>query len=425
MNRRFTKPWLALVAVCACVLPSLLFAQSKPLSPFEIASRLYEQGKYTEAERSFRAVLGQPLDSATRGKATFNLGLTLQKLGRHDEAIKIFEHLLTQPVNDREPGAHLMEPYRNYRPRAQWEIANCLFAKQDYKGAMQAYRTTKEKFPFQSWCGNEKAEYEYRYEFYEGLCLDHLGQTIDALKHYYRAAFNTRMFYSEPEVHFRFVGIYDEAGQSDKLGKLLDSIDADLLARFKKQAAEENLKVDEESLRKVRPTGMMRRILELQSFAQQARRSELIKLLKIQSQVTGPPDDNGNWEAIEASRLLALTPKESVPELLAAAERTPDPDVRWVAYALGRCGGSEALAWLKERASKEENSWALASYCYALTQAGAPGRAIVDRLDLRGLRRESVSGPVPEAQSLRSRFPKSENVRLPDNLAELQLAATP
>jgi tetratricopeptide (TPR) repeat protein len=138
---------MAVGSLCVCLAHGVACgAESKPLTPFEIANRLYEQGKYAEAERSFRAVLGQPLDVPTRGKATFNLALTLQKLRRYDEAIKILDHLLAQPVNDREPGGHLMEPYRNYRPRAQWEIGDCHFAKKEYQAALRAYRTTKEKF---------------------------------------------------------------------------------------------------------------------------------------------------------------------------------------------------------------------------------------------------------------------------------------
>ena len=395
-------------------------ADVKPPTPFEIASRLYEQGKHAEAERSFRAVLGQPLDVPTRGKATFNLALTIQKLERYDEAIRIFEHLLTQPVNDREPGGHLMKPYRNYRPRAQWEIGNCHFAKRDYRSALQAYRTTKERFPFQSWCGNERAEYEYRYEFYQGMCLDHLGNTVEALKHYIQAGFRSRMFHSEPDVHFRIVGIYDETGQSEKLGRLMDSIDSEVLGEIRKKAAEQNTNLDEQGLKSFRPTLMMRRILELQSMAKQGQRAELIKLLKIRGSVTGPPDDNGNWEAIEASRLLAMTPKESVPELLVAAERTPEPDVRWVAYALGRCGGPEALAWLKAQASKEENCWALISYCYSLRQAGEPGRVIISALDPRGVSRDLLMGPARSVAESRYSFPRTNpKVRLPETVSEL------
>jgi tetratricopeptide (TPR) repeat protein len=73
-------------------------------------------------------------EPALRGKATFNLGLTLKQLARYDEAIKVFEDLIDQPVDDQEAGAHLMEAYRNYCPRAQWEIGNCLISKNDHAG---------------------------------------------------------------------------------------------------------------------------------------------------------------------------------------------------------------------------------------------------------------------------------------------------
>src|SRR4051812_992616 len=129
------------------LVPAILFsgvesasAQSKPeLRPLDSANRLFQSGKYLDAERAFRSLLDQSIDVPTRGKATFNLAVTLQKLGRYDEAIQNYNKLLTLSVDDKEAGGHLMEPYRNYRPRAQWEIGNCLFAKMNYAGAMQAY----------------------------------------------------------------------------------------------------------------------------------------------------------------------------------------------------------------------------------------------------------------------------------------------
>ncbi|MEO5804603.1 MAG: tetratricopeptide repeat protein [Verrucomicrobiota bacterium] len=423
----FHHKWIRLLIILAtsCFTIQIISAQSKPLSEIDMANRLFGSGKYAEAEQGFRIVLSKDKDVETRGKATFNLGLTLQKLGRHGEAITIFQKLLTQPVDDKEPGAHLMEPYRNYRPRAQWEIGNSLFAQKNYAAAREAYAKTKEKFPFQSWCGNERAEYEYRYEFYAGLCLDHLGKTVDALRQYYRAAFSGRWFYSEPAVHFRIVGIYEEAGQLRKLPRLLDEIDSRIIAQARGEAETENRKIKEEEWHKVRPTAFIRRILELRSFAQEGRHDELIKLLKIQSAVTGPPDDEGNWQAIEAARLLALTPKQSVTKLLASAKEISEPNDRWIAYALGRCGGTEALAWLKQRALREENFWAVRSFIYAISLAGKEGQVLLDTLASSASGNLAVAiGPYKqgggETQSHIS-FPAiSLKVSLPETASEIQ-----
>ena len=178
--------------------------------------------------------------------------------------------------------------------------------------------------------------------------------------------------------------MYTATGRGAALTRLLDEIDLTLLSDARKQAEKENIKIDEEQIRKFRPTTMMRRILELQSYAAAGRREELVALLKARGSVLGPPDDWGNWEAIEAARLLALTPNESVPVILKAI-RQPQPLAEpWLAYALGCCGGVEALTWLRERASREENIWAARSLVFAIGQAGPQGLPVLTSLAARG-----------------------------------------
>lgn len=358
-------------------------SQTQSASSLTVANQLFGQKKYAEAEQAFRTIIAQQVDAPTKAKATFNLGLTLKNVGRYDEAIATFKQMFDQPISDTEPGSHLMEPYRNYRPRAQWEIGNCYRGKRDYANALTAYRTTKEKYPFQSWCGNERAEYDYRYAFYEGLCLEHLGKTKEAIQRYYCAAFESRYFYSEPAVHFRLIELYVTAGQEKSLIKLLDEIDATLLSEARKQAEKENVKIDEEEILKFRPTMMMRRIFELKSFATSGQFEKLVALLKSHGSTLGPPDYWSDWEAIEAARLLALTPKESVAAMLEIVRQPRPLDHLWLEYALGCCGGAEAVAWLKERAEKEENIWAARALVCAISQAGPLGRTTLNSMSER------------------------------------------
>lgn len=141
---------LSLALIIAASTVHLISAPQPETLPLDAANRLFEERKYSQAEKAFRDLLATTIDNPTRGKATFNLGLTLQRLGRFKEAIAVFEGLIRQQVSDTEPGGHLMEPYRNYRPRAQWEIGNCFRAMNDYGQALAAYRATREKYPFQS-----------------------------------------------------------------------------------------------------------------------------------------------------------------------------------------------------------------------------------------------------------------------------------
>jgi tetratricopeptide (TPR) repeat protein len=118
-----------------------------------------------------------------------------------------------------------MEPYRNYRPRAQWEIGNCYFDQGQYAQALQAYRDTKEKYPFQSWCGNGQAEAEHRYAYYVGLCHEYLGETNAAVEDYLDAVeIDAAGLSFSPQPHLRIVEIYAEAGQMSRLNSLLDDM---------------------------------------------------------------------------------------------------------------------------------------------------------------------------------------------------------
>lgn len=147
--RKVTKLFLMFLFLCAG--HNISFGQAKDV--LAEANQLYVNKQYEQALAAYQKMLGENSDAATRAKIIYNVGLTYQKLKQYDRAVETFKQIFALEVNDREPGGSIMQLYRNYRPGAQWEIGNALFAKGDYEGALAAYRATREKHPFRSGCG--------------------------------------------------------------------------------------------------------------------------------------------------------------------------------------------------------------------------------------------------------------------------------
>ncbi|HIJ64703.1 MAG TPA: tetratricopeptide repeat protein, partial [Candidatus Hydrogenedentes bacterium] len=194
----------------------------------------YELKDYETARQFWRRADKEYRDTAAWAKAVFNIGLSYKDEGKYSEAIAEFERILTADVDDMEPGAHIMETYRNYRPRAQWEIGLCHLAASKHAEALDAFVTGREKYPFKSWCGNCQDAFEYRYAFYEGLCHEYLGQWHKAVCRYFDAA--TVELYSNATVHVRLVDLYERAGQLDDLVSILDSWDKPQIAKYGEKA---------------------------------------------------------------------------------------------------------------------------------------------------------------------------------------------
>ena len=347
-----------------------------------IGNRHHKVKEYDQAERAWLRVIEEFPASTSCAKAVFNLGLLHKHKGQFDRAIGYFSSLLNADVNDLEPGGHIMEAYRNYRPRSQWEIANCLFAQKKYRQALEAYRVTASKYPFQSWCGNAHAEYRYRYAFYQGLCHDWLGDPVTAVGLYHKAISVSHGFYANAAAHIRIVELYAAAGQVKDLEQLLDSTDQDYLAKVKQVLGGRNQRTDQEILQ-TSPTATMRRLLVIRTMAQNSDWEGLISLLKAKGTVAGPHEAyarRGNWEATQAAAILAQHTDQTVPLVVARLTRADAQDAKWLYYALGRCGTDEAIAALKKYALKETNSNWTDAVVYAVSLAGAKGDAALDGL---------------------------------------------
>ncbi|MHC4914666.1 MAG: tetratricopeptide repeat protein [Planctomycetota bacterium] len=117
------------------------------------ATEAYREGRREEALAEFRAVCRKFPESVHCGVALYNAGVVLKDLGRHDAAIAQFEKLIASKVKDREPGAGLMQRFRNYRHQAARRISECWEAKRDHQKAYQWAMSAKFQYSYQGDCG--------------------------------------------------------------------------------------------------------------------------------------------------------------------------------------------------------------------------------------------------------------------------------
>lgn len=386
--------------------------------------REYKNENLSEALKNYQIVCNEYKKSVSYGIAQFNLGMILKEQKKYADAITEFSKLVKSDVNDLDMTPDIMELCRNYRPRAQWEIGNCLFLQGDYKGALNAYKLTQDKYPFQSWCGNEHAQYAYNYAFYQGLCYDWLGQTDMAVKLYYKAVTHSGLLYSNSIASIRIVELYEIAGQTATLKILLDLVDSDYLEKY----SGNNKRTDEELLENS-PSKTMRRILELYQMGKNKDWEGLISFIKIKGTCAGPNEYDArrdNWEAIQASKILSMSPEAAVPLLAAKLEKTDNEGVMWLYYALGCCGTQKAVDILKSYAEKETNCWMTDALIYALGLANDRGRLAIIELEKTAKDNLKISiskyreGKIGE-NNRDIRFPEhKKSLILPKSLNELR-----
>ena len=339
----------------------------------------YQARDFGRAERTWLKLSRQFPGTPTWGKAVFNLGISHKDQSDFEGAIGYFTSLLDSDVNDLEPGGNIMEPYRNYRPRAQWQIAHSLFAQGKYRDALNAYRVGETRYPMESWCGNELGEYAYQSALYQALSHDWLGETREAVRLYFLAAAGM----PGPAASRRIVDLYSSAGRRQELLGILDSWD-----RGHVVAATGNDRSG--ILRLTRPSArsgvVMRRMIELRDEAERGNWEALAQLLRIRGTTAGP--ENGyarreNWEAVEAARLLGAHPDSTENLLLARLGEADAHDRKWIFYALGLCGTKRAVARLQALALEETNGWWTNSVVYGLSLAGPQGRQAIDKLEFQ------------------------------------------
>ncbi len=129
---------------------------------FEKARRAYKDKLHDKAFELYKYISEKYPGSRYWGMAQFNVGYMLKYEKKYNEAVTELSKLLNSNVNDKDLGSHIMETYRNYRPKALWEIGECYIEIKDYKKALKAYEDIRDKYPFQTWCGTEFRENKIR-----------------------------------------------------------------------------------------------------------------------------------------------------------------------------------------------------------------------------------------------------------------------
>lgn len=346
---------IAIVIVLGCNF--VVFSQT--VDPLTEGNKFFEARNYQAAADVYRRIVRTNLDVPTKAKAWFNLGITYQRLRRYDDAINAFTQIFSMNVNDREPGGHIMEPYRNYRSHAQWQIGRSLFEKGDYKGALEAFQAARLKYPLQSWCNVERDSAGYRYALYEGLTYEHLGSYTEAVNSYLRAYVP------------RVAELYDAAGQLDDLKRFLDRKDGESYNATTELARE---RFSREEMKKYHPTRRVQNVLGIYALGHKRDWPALIDLLRKWSSGGG----DGREDVV--ARILARYSEETMPLLKQELGTT------WIRRELiykvfGYAGTPDAVAILKSIAEKEHGMSLAQSLIHALSLAGEPGEKAITELD--------------------------------------------
>lgn len=336
------------------------FGQNQDI--LEQANQLYAAKQYAQAVSAYQKLLTEVSDAPTKAKVIFNLGKTYQQLRQYDKAIETFQQIFAMDVNDREPGGNIMQAYRNYRSHAQWEIGNSLFAKGDYEGALAAYRTTREKHPFRSWCGTCQQSFEYKYDLYEAVSLEHLGKYNEAVSGYLKIS------------HPRLIEIYAANDQLADLKVLIEAKDEPVIAERMKKYAWTREKAGEGL-----STQILSQYFKIYELGKAGNATALMNLTR-QNAKNGNESYIGDWIA----KTLAKHPRLSV--ALVSAELRNLQTYPYLFYrTLGFTGTPEALAQLKALAERAINWNDAVAIVKALSLAGEHGESVLRELEQKSL----------------------------------------
>jgi hypothetical protein len=140
---------------------ALLFAAASPGSISVDAPGLALAFAYTlsgtdqrlSALAIYRDVEKRTSPGPSWGAAVFNQGVLLNELGFPREARQVLRRLIASLVNDRDPGATLMETSRNYRHRAANLLADSYLKDWNPFSAYWWRFQAADRYPFRSWCG--------------------------------------------------------------------------------------------------------------------------------------------------------------------------------------------------------------------------------------------------------------------------------
>ncbi|MEP7075459.1 MAG: tetratricopeptide repeat protein [Acidobacteriota bacterium] len=200
---------LARTAILALVLCSISLGQSRSRLD-EITQTYFNQGQYAQAADAYEKLLDKTADAPTRVEIGFNLGKAFQMLREYDKSVESFKELLLMNIDKDAP----VEAQSDYR-QALWEIGNSFFGQGDYAMALEAYRTSREKFSRRrESCGIR----DFRNETVEGITLERLGRFNEAIPLYLKA----------DDTHL--AELYYSSGQLEDLRDIVSAINEPVIA---------------------------------------------------------------------------------------------------------------------------------------------------------------------------------------------------
>jgi len=147
------------------------------------------------------------------------------------------------------------------------------------------------------------------------------------------------------------------------------------------------------SLSKIEP------FIKIHFLAKEERWDALVDLLQMANTAAGPEEKyvrDGNAKAVLVAKLLASSPKETVPLILArlsakhrySSDGKPRLDTgkravskKWACYALGLCATDEAILYLKSQAIQQPHLHSLPTLIYSLSLAGKKGEKAIDEIE--------------------------------------------
>jgi len=122
----------------------------KIISELEAANKLFNQNKLVKSEEAYRALRAKKITDTTWAMTSNNLGINLRVQKKYKDSIKVLSEILNRKLNNRDPGPHIMEPYRNYHYNACIEISRSYLGAGDYNNAIKYMKLTRKRYVFQT-----------------------------------------------------------------------------------------------------------------------------------------------------------------------------------------------------------------------------------------------------------------------------------
>lgn len=356
-------------------------------APSESSSELLERGNAvfdTDPDESFEAwskVRRHHPNSSEWLKAVFNLGCYWRARGEPQRAITAFTELRDAEVDDLEPDSNLMEAYRNYRHRAQSEIAECYLELEDYGRALESFRLAVTLYPYQTFCGNCAASRRSELISDEARCHDGLGDARRALIYYFRTP---GLSHSR-----RIVELYEGENELDVLQRLLDDIERH------RSPEDDMIWLPSTPLDWKPSVGSVPTFLATRASGAGHDWPSLLETIRsgvaeVEQSTAARGDEYecsfplsardyfAHLIVIDAARVLARYP-ESAGAVISAAD-APGEAQRWFWYALGLIGTDAASAALERAIRSVDSAQETTELVYCLGLAGQSGERVLERV---------------------------------------------